>query len=306
MPSGHWRLILTARLLARRAPRTTPIWSLALCYIARFAWVPTATGMPPRPSTNEHLRLPSPRTTWLVRCVDAWAAPRVAAPRAAICLKAETILDQAIESANLLGLDDIHARALADRAWVAGLRGQHDLSIRYSYRALSLLRSKRERDRILSNVATGFRFLGALDVARDAYLVLAATAEEQFVRWNAELSLLAIAAEQGSELQFDRYRRDLEEADLSPQLRVSYHLQVGRGYGLLRNVDAGVRHLEVAIEMASAHQLNQLIFDAESALTDLRRQRPTRPLVSTWKSHANEFEEIVSAIESMKELVGAR
>ena len=53
------------------------------------------------------------------------------------------------------------------------------------------------------------------------------------MRWNSELNLIEIAAKQGAELQFDRYRRDLESADFSPQLRIVYLTHVGRGYHAL-------------------------------------------------------------------------
>jgi tetratricopeptide (TPR) repeat protein len=218
--------------------------------------------------------------------------------------KAEAILDEAIDHARDFGLDDVRSRALNDRAWVAGLRGQHDVAIRFSYDALSLSKSQRERDRILTNIATGFRFVGRLGVARDAYLVLAATAQEQFIRWNAELCLLEVAAEQGSELQFDRYRRVLEAADLSPQLRVSYHLNVGRGYGLLNQPENGVRHLEQAVELAAAHGFNQLVFEAEAALSEARRNEARREKSVPTEFASSNFDDIVLAIESMKETAG--
>jgi tetratricopeptide (TPR) repeat protein len=218
--------------------------------------------------------------------------------------KAEEILNEAIDHARQLGLDDVHSRALNDRAWVAGLRGQHDIAIRFSYDALSLSKSQRERDRILTNIATGFRYVGRHDVARDAYLVLAATAQEQFIRWNAELCLLELAAEQGSELQFDRYRRALESADLSPQLRVNYHLNVGRGYGLLSRSENSIRHLEQAVELAVEHGFNQLVFEAEAALSEARRHNAGRKTSTPVEFEASNFDDIVLAIESMKETAG--
>ena len=69
--------------------------------------------------------------------------------------------------------------------------------------------NQRDRDRTLANIATGFRYLGLMDVARDAYLVLASTAQEQYIRWMSELNLMELAALQGMELDFDKYRRDL-------------------------------------------------------------------------------------------------
>ncbi len=185
--------------------------------------------------------------------------------------RAEAILDEAIAQAAESGLDEVRSRALTDRAWVAGLRGQYDRAVRYSYQALELSKSPRERDRILGNIASGMRDLGLLDTARDAYLVLAATGQEQYLRWWAEVNLMELAAHQRAELQFDKYRRDLESADFTPELRVTYFLHVGRGYHSLGHSEAAVPYLERAIEMAAGQQLNQLLFEAESALADARR-----------------------------------
>ncbi len=64
-----------------------------------------------------------------------------------------------------------------------------------------------DRDRILNDIGTAFHMLGLRSVARDAFFVLSATAQEQYMRWVAMLSLMGIAAEDGSELIFDQLRR---------------------------------------------------------------------------------------------------
>jgi tetratricopeptide (TPR) repeat protein len=216
---------------------------------------------------------------------------------------AESIVEDALARAEANGLEDMKARALNDRAHIAGLRGHHDLAIRYSYDALRISPAPRDRDRTLSNIATGFRYLGLVDVARDAYLVLAATAQEQYVRWMAELNLMELAATQGIELHFDKYRRDLENADFTPLLRVTYLLHVGRGYHALGRSEAGVPHLERAVEMASAHSLNQLMFEAEAALSDATiRRRHTNP--ERDRSSIRTVQPVIDAIHEMKELAG--
>jgi tetratricopeptide (TPR) repeat protein len=155
----------------------------------------------------------------------------------------------------------------------------------------------------LSNIATGFRFLGLADVARDAYLVLAATAQEQYVRWMAELNLMELAATQGMELHFDKYRRDLESAEFTPLLRVTYLLHVGRGYHALGNSEAGISYLERAVELASQYALNQLMFEAEAALSDaVRRRRYVSPVQDD--SAASSVQPVIDAIHEMKEFAG--
>ena len=196
--------------------------------------------------------------------------------------QAESILEETIERAQSHGLDDIRSRALTDRAYIAGSAKQYDRTIRYSYEALELTKNPRDRDRILLNIATGFRDLGLFDVARDAYLVLATTGEEQYLRWLSEINLMELAAEQRSELHFDKYRRVLESADFPPLLRVTYLLHVGRGYHTLGNVDTGIPYLERAMQLAEKFKLNQLIFEVEDAIGQAKRRqiraRPVAPL----------------------------
>jgi tetratricopeptide (TPR) repeat protein len=216
---------------------------------------------------------------------------------------AESIVEDAISRAEANGLQDLAARALDARAHIAGLRGQHDLAIRYSYDALRLSAAPRDRDRTLSNIATGFRYLGLVDVARDAYLVLATTAQEQYVRWMAELNLMELAADEGVELHFDKYRRDLESADLTPLLQVTYLLHVGRGYHALGKSELGIPYLERAVQLASEQALNQLMFEAEAALSNaMIRRRHTNPTQD--RSSIRTIQPVIDAIHEMKELAG--
>jgi tetratricopeptide (TPR) repeat protein len=216
---------------------------------------------------------------------------------------AEVILEETIERAKSSGLDDVQARALTDRAFIAGSGKRYDQVIRFSYDALELSKSQRDRDRILTNIATGFRFLGLMDVARDAYLVLAATAQEQYIRWMSELNLMELAAAQGIELEFDKYRRDLEGADFTPQLRVTYLLHVGRGYTALGDAGIAIPYLERAIELASQHHLNQLMFEAEDALAGAKR-RELRPEPQRAASVDPSVQTVIDAIHEMKATAG--
>jgi len=216
---------------------------------------------------------------------------------------ADVILEETIERAKSSGLDDVQARALTDRAFVAGSGNHHERAIRYSYDALELSKSQRDRDRILANIATGFRYLGLLDVARDAYIVLAATAQEQYIRWMSELNLMELAAGQGIELEFDKYRRDLEGADFTPQLRVTYLLHVGRGYTALGDAGVAIPYLERAIELASQHRLNQLMFEAEEALAVAKR-RELRPVTHYPAPIDSSVQTVIDAIHEMKAVAG--
>jgi tetratricopeptide (TPR) repeat protein len=218
--------------------------------------------------------------------------------------KAEAILEETIERAQASGLDNIQSRALHDRAYVAGLTGNHERAVQLAYNALAHSPTATERDRILGDIATGLRYLGLHDAARDGYLVLAMTAQEQYLRWMAELNLMELAAIQGIELQFDRYRRDLDSADLTPLMRVTYLLHVGRGYHTLGNPETGIPYLERAVEVAAEYQLNQLLFESEEALADARKRRVRTPEPQARVTDLG-VQVVVHGIQRMLELAGA-
>jgi tetratricopeptide (TPR) repeat protein len=216
---------------------------------------------------------------------------------------ADAILREAVERAQVEGLDDVEARAIHERAIVAGLSGRHDRAVQLAYEALSVAPVVPDRDRILNNIATGLRFLGLNDAARDAYLVLVVTTQEQYVRWLAELNLMELAAAQGMGLPFDKYRRDLESTDFPPELRVTYLLHVGRGYHSLGAPETGIPYLEEAVSVASSHRLNQLLFECESALANARR-RAVRRVDSVSETLEIDLRSVVEGLQNMRELAG--
>jgi hypothetical protein len=217
--------------------------------------------------------------------------------------KAESILEETIDRADAHGLDNIRSRALHDRAYVAGLTGNHERAVQLAYDALGFSPTTTERDRILSDIATGLRHLGLHESARDGYLVLAMTAQEQYIRWMAELNLMELAAIQGIELQFDKYRRDLDSEDFSPLLRVTYLLHVGRGYHTLGKPEAGIPYLERAVDIAALHHLNQLLFECEGALADARRRKLKR--VEPFSASIDlGMQTVLDGIHRMRELAG--
>ncbi len=216
--------------------------------------------------------------------------------------RAESMLDDTISRAAAHGLNELHSIALIDRAYIAGVTDQHERAIRFSYEALELTNTPRTRDIILNNIATAFRYLGLSAAARDAYLVLAVTGAEQYVRWLAELNLMELAAQDGVDLQFDKYRRELESVDLTPQLRVTYLLHVGRGYHSLGRAEEGIPYLERAIEMADKYKLNQMAFEAEAALRDAQVGHTTKKY--TTSAPPAGIRDVIDAVHEMRSVAG--
>src|SRR6185437_16926372 len=95
---------------------------------------------------------------------------------------------------------------------------------------LSLFEAQTAKDRALSDLAATFVDMGMLDAARDAHLMLAATAVEQYTRWVATINLLEIAARDQREPVFEQYRRELADAELPATLAAYFEFYTGQGY----------------------------------------------------------------------------
>ncbi len=180
--------------------------------------------------------------------------------------KADAILDETAARASEYGLNEVRSRATQDRAHIAHMRGQYDAAVRFAYDAMRDSVSDRERDRILNDLAGSFYMLGVKSAARDAFLILAATAREQYQRWAASINLMELSAEDGMELQFERYRQQLAAAALPPLLQTQFELHAGRAYQVFGRGDQARDWLGRAHASATRHAFNHLVFAAEEAL----------------------------------------
>src|SRR6185369_15870846 len=169
--------------------------------------------------------------------------------------RAESILDSTINDAERHGYGGVHSMALHDRANAAYMRGDYELAVKLSYRALDGTETDRNRDRILHDLAMSFYRLGVRSAARDAFLVLMATTQEQYTRWASCIQLIAIAADDGVRPAFERYRRELADQSLPPFLSADYALQTGRGLRLMGEFNAAKSWLEAAVQTAQQHQI---------------------------------------------------
>jgi tetratricopeptide (TPR) repeat protein len=215
--------------------------------------------------------------------------------------EAATILDDTIARATTADLRDVRSRALHDRSGVATLSGQYELGVRLAYEALEHSSSPTERDRILGDIAGAFIYLGVFSAARDAYLVLSVTAQEQYIRWGATLNLLEIASETGAEMLFEQYRRQLVSQSLPPYLATSFELNLGNGYQRFGNSGKARLHLERAMAMATEHGLNQYLFEAEEALYQIDTPMPRRRVA---EEVSLDVDEVASAIRELRVSVG--
>ncbi len=212
---------------------------------------------------------------------------------------ADAILEETVSVATEHKLVEVRSIATHDRAHVAQLRGQYDVAVRFAYDALGTTTNQIERDRILNDLAVAFYMLGVKSAARDAFLILAATAQDQYQRWVASINLMELAAEDGVELQFSRYRQQLSALPLPPLLRAQFELHVGRGLQRFGDLSTAANWLHRAHGTAVAHSLNQLVFDIEQALASIEAV-PNRNVPTTPFDIQREVELIATEIREMR------
>jgi tetratricopeptide (TPR) repeat protein len=216
---------------------------------------------------------------------------------------ADAMLDEAVALADKHNLIEVRSLATHDRAYIAHTRGQYDLAVRFAYDAMHDSVSESERDRILGDLAGSFYMLGVKSAARDAFMILAATAREQYQRWIATINLMELSAEDGMEIQFERYRQQLSGAALPPILLTQFELHVGKGYQLLGDTDAAKSWLERSLETASLHQFNRFVFAAEEALAENATPRAPKEPAPAYDI-PRDVELIAAELKDLRKLTG--
>jgi lipoprotein NlpI len=138
---------------------------------------------------------------------------------------------------------------------------------------------------------------------RDAFLILAATAREQYHRWVATINLMELSAEDGMELMFERYRQQLASEALPPILLTQFELHVGKGYQALGDGNAASAWFELALATATRHSFNHFVFAAEDALQSKPALRPSAP-VESQLDVPRDVQLIANEINQMRRLAG--
>jgi tetratricopeptide (TPR) repeat protein len=217
--------------------------------------------------------------------------------------RAELLLDDVIErAATDEGLIDVHAMALQDRAGVAFFRGRYDLAVQLAYHSLELTRDPVDRDRLLSDIALAFTRLGVRSAARDAYLVVEATAQEQYQRWAASMNLMELAALEGAMPVFERYRRSLAGMPFPPSLQAQFHLQSAEGYEALSEYGSAVNASYRARDVARQYGFHQVVFAAEALIRRVEQgQRTTGRAADV--AAPERLAEVVRSLHEMRRLV---
>ena len=216
------------------------------------------------------------------------------------------MLDQIIAESHDVEHIDIRAQALMDRAIVASQLGDLASAASLNHQALECSTDPMARDRILINIGMTLKELGLWDQARDANLILIATAQEAAVQWMAKINLMELAYLERREPTFEHYRREVAELQLPPYHEAVYHETCARGYLVFgRSADSRSAFVRM-LAIAEKHGLNEFIIKAESALKD--SSRAEAETVVSRRSHVGEqppeIATVAHAITEMRILAG--
>jgi hypothetical protein len=214
---------------------------------------------------------------------------------------ARMILDDVIAAAGKWGLDGVEAIALHGRASVAHLQGQFADTIDYAYKALEKTTNATARDSIMADLAAAFAEIGLRTAARDAHMVIALTSAQQWVRWQATINLMELAALDGEEPAFDSYANELRYAALDPRLRSYFLLYFGQGALAFGRIEEGRTALADAQEFSLRHKINQVAHEASAALASIDSGAVRRPSAPAQTSFTHNVEAVAAAITRLRE-----
>ena len=190
---------------------------------------------------------------------------------------ARELLDGTIAEARRLECRVILSKGLTDRARIAAMHDDHELALACSYEALELTEDAVDRERILSNLALTFAQMGLREAARDAALLVAATAQDRNTRRTALVNVMELAHQDGRELVFEQYRRDLAHEELTPYLQAVYFETCAEGFRVFGRASEARHAARRMLEVAERHGLNEFVLKAESLLDAAAGAPPKAP-----------------------------
>ena len=184
--------------------------------------------------------------------------------------QAQSILDDVIVQAREQHFTDVEAIALHSRSSVAHRQGDITDAVKLAHEALRASTKASDRDFILEDLAAAFSELGLREAARDTHLLLTATSEKKWVRWQATINLMELASEDGMRDAFDSYVAQLRNEPMGPWLRAHYLIFFGEGLDRFGQAEAAQEILAQAVTFAEANQIHSATFRAEAALKAVR------------------------------------
>lgn len=183
------------------------------------------------------------------------------------------IIESVSEDALRDGIASVRAKALIDRAAIAGIQRDAVGALRYSAAACEILPHGTDRDRCRLNMAFACR---ELHRPADAAALAREVRDHGFdsdPRTQAVILLFHLAIDTRDRVAQRAAREWLDRAALSSFQRAEYFEAQARERAFADDFEQALVALEQMLSIAESDQLAELIFRAESAMRDIRRHR---------------------------------
>jgi tetratricopeptide (TPR) repeat protein len=197
---------------------------------------------------------------------------------------------------------EVLALARHDRGLIATMQHEFNLAAEQYFAAWRGYRDPDRRERVWVDLALNFAEMGQRDVAREAFLVLHATARRREVQFIAAANLLELAVFDGHEGLFEHYRHFLHEAErsgsLTAEVAAKFALYEGRGHARFGRSELARLAFQRALAIATRDRVNEVTIRADEALGALRVGQP----VADWSAGAASIS-IPTSIERITRVV---
>lgn len=184
---------------------------------------------------------------------------------------ARDLLDRTLADARAAECWVVVSKGLTDRARVAAIQGDLETSLHCSHEALELNTDPVGRERLLANIACFFAQLGLRAAARDAGLLVVATAQDRTTRLTATINLMELAHLDARELVFEQYRRELAREGMMPNVEVTFLQVSAEGLRAFGRTPEATRAAERMLDIATRHSLHEHVIRAATILEDIQK-----------------------------------
>lgn len=186
---------------------------------------------------------------------------------------ADEMLMEVAAEAEALGDLRLRALALHDAAVVARSRNDLPRALALVTESLRHTVDSHERERVLADLGTFLGLAGSFATARTALELLERVASQQETRWIAQHNLMDLAAREGSETQFEQYRKRLADSPLPLRNEIYFLRDSGRGLAAFGRAQEAEETLSRGLERARASGMHQLEFELQESLEAVPRMR---------------------------------
>ena len=219
---------------------------------------------------------------------------------------AETGWRDILSDAKAGGFRSVEAQAEQGLGNALARRGQPHEGAPHLWRSYELYEDESARLRALNDLGIMLLTLGDVGGAERALTEVVNRERMPDNRTNAVIELMHCASFRRDRVGFERWReRGTEFLETAlPNVRADYHLKAGIGLARFGNYRRAEAEMRVALEIASAHQLHEMVFRIERILNglgdceSLAREESTVTEPTVWTEELREVSASLAALSA--------